>query len=67
MSRFTEMAKKAGKTPMQFAEANIHTDSEVGKLARLYYIAQGVHGDGKSNMAQPGDKRTLAQKLYQIG
>ena len=60
-------AMKAGMPVEKFAEANIGADSAVGKLARLYYLQQGVHGVGKSNMATPGDNRTSAQKLYQIG
>lgn len=64
---FSALAKKAGKTPKAFAEANIHTDSEVGKLARLWYAAQGTHGMGNSKMDGSGDMRTLGQKLYQVG
>lgn len=61
------LAAKAGMSPEKFAQANIHADSVVGKLARMYYTGQGTHGDGKSNMSHGGDKRTLGQKLYQVG
>lgn len=65
---FKARASKAGKSPAAFAEANIHADGVVGKLARIAYTGQGVHGDGKSTMAHPGDKpRTLGERLYQVG
>lgn len=67
MSKFTEMAKRAKKTPDAFAEANIHTDGEVGRLARLYYLMQGTHGGGKARMDTPGDTRSIGTRLYQIG
>lgn len=55
------------KNKGKFAPSNIHADTVEGKKARLAYIAGGTHGDGKSNSAHPGDKRTLGQKLYQAG
>lgn len=61
-------AKRAGQSPSAFAEANIHADGNVGKLARIFYVGQGVHGDGKSTMQHPGDRpRTLGERLYQVG
>lgn len=64
---FKAMAAKAGMSQAAFAEANIHADTMVGKLARMYYTAQGNHGDGKSDMADAGDKRTGSTRLYQVG
>lgn len=64
---FKSRAAAAGKDPAAFAEANIHADGVVGKLARLYYIQQGVHGNGKTNMGQAGDARTTGDRIYQIG
>ena len=61
------LAKKAGQSLEKFAKANIHTDGEVGKLARMYYTLQMVHGGGASRMDGSGDPRTPGQKLYQIG
>lgn len=60
-------AKRAGKSKAAFAQANIHADSPVGKMARMAYIAQGVHGSGKSNGSEPGDKRAKGNPLYQLG
>jgi hypothetical protein len=61
-------AAKAGQSKSAFAEANIHADGIVGKLARIAYIGQGVHGGGKSNMASGGDgPRSLGERLYQVG
>lgn len=62
-------AKAAGMPVSAYAEANIHADTPVGKLARLYYLTGGggTHGTGKSRMDGAGDKRTLGQKIYQIG
>ena len=41
-------AKKVGQSASKFAEANIHADGPVGKLARLHYIRGHamVHGSG---------------------
>lgn len=64
---FGELAKRAKMTPKAFALANIHSDSEVGKLARMYYVAQGIHGSGNAKMGDAGDRRTPGQKLYQVG
>lgn len=62
-------AKAAGMSVEKFAESNIHADGVVGKLARMYYLSGsgGTHGSGKSKMDGSGDKRTLGQKIYQIG
>ena len=61
-------AKRAGMTIEKFAQSNIHSDSEVGKLARLFYTLQGTHGRGQSNMSGAGDAgRSPTSKLYQIG
>lgn len=67
MGMFSELAKKAKMTPKAFALSNIHADGPIGKLARMWYIAQGVHGGGKTNMGGSGDDRTMSQKLYQVG
>ncbi len=61
------LANKAGMSPAAFAKANIHATGVEGKLARLYYTREGVHGGGKSTMKKAGDKRTSAHKLYQVG
>ena len=60
-------AKAAGMSVAKFAQANVHASGPVGKLARLYYVQQGVHGVGESNMSGAGDKREPGAKLYQIG
>lgn len=65
--KFTELAKRARMSPKAFADANIHADTPIGKLARMWYVAQGVHGMGESDMGGAGDKRTPAQKIYQVG
>jgi len=60
-------AARAGMDVGAYAKANIHTDGPVGKLARLYYLQQGVHGSGEAEMSRAGDKRSVADKLYQVG
>ena len=51
----------------KYAQANIHAKTPAGKRARMAYTAQGTHGKGKTTMKDSGDKRTLGQKLYQMG
>lgn len=65
--QFAAKAKKAGMSTKAFAEANIHAKGLLGKQARLAYTLMGLHGGGKSTMAHSGDKRSLGQKLYQVG
>lgn len=66
--KLARMAAAAGKSTAAFAEGNIHTDGDVGKLARIYYYSTGVHGSGRASMATSGDKvRTPGERLYQIG
>lgn len=60
-------AKKAGQSVASFAKANVHATGPVGALARLYYVQQGTHGVGESNMSGAGDKREPGAKLYQVG
>jgi hypothetical protein len=60
-------AARAGKTVKAYAEANIHTDGPVGKMARMYYLKAGSHGAGKSNMSGAGDTRPAGASLYQMG
>lgn len=69
VSKLHKLAAKAGMSVSAYAKANIHTDGVVGQLARMYYTMNsgGVHGDGKADMSGGGDKRTLSEKLYQIG
>ena len=62
--QFAAKAKKAGKSTRAFAEANVHAKGLLGKQARLALVLMGAKGSGKSNMENPGDKRTLGQKLY---
>lgn len=62
--QFAAKAKKAGMSTKAFAEANVHASGLLGKQARLALVLMGAHGGGKSNMENPGDKRTLGQKLY---
>lgn len=64
---FAALARKAKMSPKAFAQANIHSDSEVGKLARMYYIASGVHGSGNTNADSAGDVRSIGARMYQIG
>lgn len=52
------------KMTRAYAESNIHAKGAVGKKARLALTMMGAKGSGKSNAANPGDKRTLGQKLY---
>lgn len=68
-SRFTRMAEAAGVSPAKYAAANVHAEGEVGILARMYlvYNSGGVHGGGESDMSHGGDKRSLSDRLYQIG
>ena len=61
------MAEKANMSVSAFAKANVHDTGRLGKLVRLYYTQQGVHGDGKSNMQHPGDKRDSSTRVYQVG
>lgn len=61
------MAREKNMDVGAFAKANIHTDGLVGKLARMYYTKEAVHGTGKSTMKGPGDKRSSATKLYDMG
>lgn len=65
--KFMELAAREKMNPKAFALANIHADTAVGKLARMWYVAQGVHGMGESDMGGAGDNRTPAQKIYQVG
>ena len=60
-------AKAHGMSKKAFAEANIHTNSTVGKLARIAHVHEGLHGDGHATEAEAGDKRSLGQRLYQVG
>lgn len=41
--------------------------TQAAKRAKLAYAKSGVHGNGKQDEKNPGDKRTPGQKLYQIG
>lgn len=66
-SKFSKLAAGAGMSVTAFAEANIHAQSDVGKMARMFYLKQGVHGRGESQMEGSGDKRSVGQRLYQIG
>ena len=66
-SKLSALASKAGQPLAKFAESNIHTDGEVGRLARLYYNQQTVHGGGKASMDGMGDQRSIGQSIYQIG
>lgn len=67
ISEFVKRAKAKGMSPKAFAKANIHADGPIGKAARLAYTIQNTHGEGAASMKGPGDTRTPAQKLYQIG
>lgn len=60
-------AVKASMTPSAFAKANLHTFGIVGKLARIAYIKEAIHGGGDATMAKPGDSRKGKSKLYQVG
>lgn len=62
--QFAAKAKKAGMSTKAFAESNVHADGLLGKQARLALTLMGAKGSGKSNAENPGDKRTLGQKLY---
>jgi hypothetical protein len=64
---FSADAKRHGMSTKAFAKANIHAKGTLGKRARLAYTLEGMHGAGKSNAKTPGDKRSLGQKLYQVG
>lgn len=68
--RPTSLAAKAtiaGKSTAAFAKMNVHSNSLVGKQARLYYAKEGLHGGGKATMDSGGDKRTASTRLYQAG
>ena len=61
-------AAAAGMTVKAYMEK--HKDggtTNVSKIARLAYFAQGVHGSGKSESSEPGDHRTRRNPLYQVG
>ena len=64
---FVQMAKQHGMPPKAYAEANIHANTPVGKMARMWYVAQGVHGRGESNMSGAGPKRNDLTRIYQVG
>jgi hypothetical protein len=65
---FASMAAKAGMSKSAFAKANIHATGRVGKLARLYYTMEGVHGTGYANASEGGAKTTTPKdRLYQVG
>lgn len=65
--KLAKMAAAKGQSTAAFAEANIHADGLVGKLARMYYIQSGVHGSGQANMGNAGDRRSVGDRIYQIG
>lgn len=62
--QFAAKAKAAGKSTRAFAESNVHASGLLGKQARLALTLMGAKGSGKSNAENPGDKRTMGQKLY---
>lgn len=60
-------AKKNGQTTAAFAEANKGAAGTVGKLARMYFVAQAPGMSGKASMEEPGDNRPKRNPLYQVG
>jgi hypothetical protein len=60
-------AAAAGVPTVQFVENHKQDEGNLGKLARLAYFAQGVHGSGEAKNDQPGDNRVKRNPLYQTG
>lgn len=59
-------AAREGMTPAAFAEKNKGADTEVGRLARMYFCMQ-AHISGESPTDEGGDKRSKKNPLYQVG
>jgi hypothetical protein len=60
-------AEAAGMSIEAFANQHRQENSEVGKMARMYFVAQSPGDSGKSKMDEPGDNRRKRNPLYQVG
>ena len=60
-------ASAAGMSIEAFADQHKQENSAVGKMARMYFVAQSPGTSGKAKTDEPGDNRRKRNPLYQVG